>query len=398
MGRRCAAITERHSRPFNVIAVLSHHPRLLLVGILLMTAMLWIGGTRVGLGTDDYHYLHALAPIEGIGSVLAAFVRADANPQYWRPLANASLMLDFVLYGWNGAGYHVTNLALHILATALVFGFARRILNADVMASSMAALIFGLSASHDSNLLWVAARADILASIFLLLTLLLISSKRPQNVALSGLTYFLALCSKELALLLLPFLGVLFLVKRDEWRLKPALLAIGYLTVVAGAFWMLRADFTVPAAQADPMVGEGMTSIIFALKNLSYGLGYLLLPLDLASATVVLSRFRTEAFVIGGAALVTFALMFRPGIRSMPWKPFIIAAALGLVFSVVVAQSFERWRLYMPSVGVYMMLALLITRTIQASGRIGRSASMAFLIGLLSFHTYRALAEQHSWT
>ncbi len=39
----------------------------------------------------------------------------------WFPLTWLSHMLDYQLYGSNAGGHHVTNLALHVLNTLLLF-------------------------------------------------------------------------------------------------------------------------------------------------------------------------------------------------------------------------------------------------------------------------------------
>ncbi|MFA5322275.1 MAG: hypothetical protein WC373_06330, partial [Smithella sp.] len=39
--------------------------------------------------------------------------------EFWHPLTWLSLMFDYQLFGLNAAGYHLTNLILHILSTLL---------------------------------------------------------------------------------------------------------------------------------------------------------------------------------------------------------------------------------------------------------------------------------------
>src|SRR5207248_1471502 len=125
-------------------------------------------------------------------------------PQYWRPLSDASVSLDFLLWGWNGGMFHLTNFLLHCIATCLVYFFARRIFSFTAIAACTLAIIFGVSAAHDANLLWIAARADILATIMMLIILLAVNKAERSGtkwiwLCISYTAFFLALCSKEVS-------------------------------------------------------------------------------------------------------------------------------------------------------------------------------------------------------
>lgn len=365
-----------------------------LVIILVFTALLWSGSSFIGLATDDYHYLHVLAPISNLGDALDAFTRPDANPYYWRPVSNMTLMLDFLLYGWSGGGYHVTNLLLHLIATTLVFKSCRSVFDLDEHVSLFTAFLFGISAGHDMNLLWVAARGDILVTIFSLSTLLLLHKKGLgwQFIRLS--TFFLALCSKELAILLIPVAAIV------EWRSKNwknvAVTTLSMI-VIAGVFFALRSNFTDSASGADPMLGEGMSDPLAALRNVVYGVGYLLLPLDLSSAATVLSSYRVTAFIGAFIAVLLLLVLLWKQLRSIGWKSTLLPLLFFLIFSIVVAQSFERWRLYAPSVGLYALLAIMVVQLWRTTGFVRRAIVVLPLGVLLVFHLYRSIIEQQSW-
>src|SRR5205807_8081788 len=106
----------------------------------------------------------------------------------------------------------------HLIATLLVFYFVRDIFHFTEGESLCAALVFGLMASHEYNLVVDTARADILVATFMMLTILL--HLRAAKGALfsigAALSYALALCSKEIAIMALPLL-ILFEHFRDRW-------------------------------------------------------------------------------------------------------------------------------------------------------------------------------------
>ena len=68
------------------------------------------------------------------------------------------------------AGYHLTNLVLHVANTLLVFLTWRRLTGALVRAAMVAAL-FALHPMHVESVAWVTERKDVLSACFWLLTI-----------------------------------------------------------------------------------------------------------------------------------------------------------------------------------------------------------------------------------
>src|SRR5437588_6182731 len=114
----------------------------------LCTFIVWAGVIHSGFTPDDYMVIDIQSPIRSFVDVISMFWRYDPNPQYWRPLSDASVSLDFLLWGWNGGMFHLTNFLLHCIATCLVYFFARRIFSFTAIAACTLAIIFGVSAAH----------------------------------------------------------------------------------------------------------------------------------------------------------------------------------------------------------------------------------------------------------
>ena len=139
---------------------------------MILVVIVWGRSLTVGYSSDDYQFIHHLAPIRSFGDVLRAFVDFDPNPQYWRPLANASAAFDFLLWGWNGGMFHLSNLIFHVISTLLAFFVARRVFRLGNGLAFAVVVFFGVAASHESNVLWPAARADQLTALFAMMTVL----------------------------------------------------------------------------------------------------------------------------------------------------------------------------------------------------------------------------------
>jgi drug/metabolite transporter superfamily protein YnfA len=367
-----------------------------LILILAVTALCWIGSAGIGLANDDYHYLHLLAPIRHVGDAFEAFIRADANPNYWRPISNFTLMLDFLAYGWSGGGYHLTNLVLHLLGTWLVYRTCLDYFKLDRSVSLITTLLFGISAAHDSNLLVVASRGDILVTIFCLLTLLSLERRGIGYDLIALPLFFFALCSKELAVLLIPVAAITPLFRDGKAGWKRALFIASSLSVVALVFFLIRSGFTSPITQTDPMLGEGMRSLGAALRNVLYSIAYIVAPLDLASAAKIISAYRTPAMFIAALIAILVATILWRDRKSIPWRSLLLPVLLFLAFTVVNAQSFERWRLYAPSAGLYASMAL-VGFSLRRLSKSYRYAVVGLAIAFCGFHIYRTQIEQHSW-
>ncbi len=131
------------------------------------------------------------------------------SPNYFRPLALASLMFEAYLHGGADAySMHVTNLMLHAMNSALaaLLGYlVARHMELAPGREHVAALIIGLLyGSHPAlveTVAWISGRFDLLLTTFLLLGLIANSviSHRIVRALLVGLSFFAASTAKEMA-------------------------------------------------------------------------------------------------------------------------------------------------------------------------------------------------------
>ena len=369
-----------------------HTRNFALIGILLLTAALWAGVSGIGLNSDDFQYIPTLAPIAHVGDLFRPFVTRDMSPNYFRPVANLTMSLDFLLFGWSGVGFHLTNLLFHLVATLLVFYFARNIFRMTVGEAFVTTLIFGLIASHEYNLVVDTARADILAAIFVMLTLQWYG--RWRNIP-SLLCFACALLSKEIAVLIIPFLPLLLWNKASNSKEKIAQLSplVPYLLVFI-AFYLYHSHFTTSILTSQPLTASGAHSALAFLRNGVYSLGYFVLPLDLAQATAVLANYLSTALLLGIVLFLLFIWFLVSKMNRETLRILIRPVIFSFLTGSVLFLTFERWRLYVPSIGLIAIIVLAISRIFPMNAK--RIAVLA-LIPLGAFHVYRALAVESSW-
>ncbi len=330
------------------------------------TFFVWRGSDGADFTADDYMVIHVQSPIRSFTDAISMFWRVDPNPQYWRPLTNSSVSFDFWLRGYDPGGFHHTNLILHCLATILIYHFTRRVFRLTAALAFVVAICFGVSASHDSNLLWIAARSDVIATIMMLSVLLTawkaeITEKKTLWLILSYIFFFLSLCSKEVSgigIVLLPL--IIYTSSPKEFWQKKMMIAkklVPYI-IIAAIFLVIRMQFTVPLSDMQPLTAEGSRSLGAFAKNFFYSIGYIIMPIDFASASLIINEYLAYGVITATVLIAASAfLLWKFGTKELYaslYKPLVVTLVMGLVSF----QSFERWRVYFPSVGVFVIIAL----------------------------------------
>src|ERR1022692_3315277 len=128
---------------------------------------------------------------------------------YYRPLMHLTFYVTLRLFGFNPAGYHLLSILLHMLCSALVLVLIRR-WSGDSMIALLAALLFAALPVHTENLCWISGYPDLEATAFILLAVLLYTSKFGSRgsewwilrVIGLALCVFLGLLSKEIAIVI----------------------------------------------------------------------------------------------------------------------------------------------------------------------------------------------------
>jgi Flp pilus assembly protein TadD len=161
------------------------------------------------------HYVQAGLTLEGMAW---SFSFTNKNQLYWHPLTWFSHMLDCQLYQLNPGMHHSTNLLLHIANSLLLFLGLRRMTGA-LWRSAFVAALFALHPINVDSVAWVAARKNLLSTLFWMLNIIAYTyySERP-----GFLRYMLTLSVFALGLLAKPMVVTLpfVLLLLDYWPLR----------------------------------------------------------------------------------------------------------------------------------------------------------------------------------
>src|SRR5438876_310530 len=133
---------------------------------------------------DDHHNLLDNPHYRGLGWTQIRWMWTTFHMGHWLPLTWMSFGLDYLVWGLEPLGYHLTNLVLHATSAAVFYLVARRILSLAVpdpddrgqaglaLSAGFAALLFALHPLRAGSVAWATERRDVLLRLFSLLTIL----------------------------------------------------------------------------------------------------------------------------------------------------------------------------------------------------------------------------------
>jgi len=170
------------------------------------------------------------------------------NRPYYRPLALASMAVDWAIAGPDPAVFHGTNLAIHVAAAFLLFLWLLRLLPAGSFApAALAAAVFVLHPVHTEAVNVVSYRTTLLSGLFAFGSLAALTAPATRARVVAGVAAFaLGLLSKETTLVVPGLLLVqdLWLRSLDRRRVLAVYLP---LAAVAVAWLFVRAGLTTGA-------------------------------------------------------------------------------------------------------------------------------------------------------
>jgi tetratricopeptide (TPR) repeat protein len=281
----------------------------------------------------------------------------------YQPLSWMTLGLDYLLWGLNPVGYHLTNLLLHA-ANAVVFYFLTlRLLPLALspppgpgdlplrVVAGFAALIFAIHPLRVESVAWATERRDVLSGLFFLLTLLCYlraattstedgTSRRWLVGAVS--CYALSLLSKAIGMTLPVILVVLdiYPLRRlggapGQW-FKPAARRIWWekvpfplLALVAGVLALIG---QYEAGAMEPLERSGVAArIAQTLYGLAFYLWKTLVPLRLSPLYLLPAQLDPFAgpFLLSGAVVLAISVGLLVACRRWPaglavWASYVV--------------------------------------------------------------------------
>ncbi|HSE30455.1 MAG TPA: tetratricopeptide repeat protein [Pyrinomonadaceae bacterium] len=388
----------------------------LLLFVLLATALIYVSSLRYEFTYDDNSQIVLNPAITSAAHIPEYFTKhvwetidPGAAPLYYRPVFLLWLLLNYKLFGLSPAGWHATNLIVHLLATWLVFVLARR-LTSDHLIATIAAFLFGIHPVHVESVAWISGVTDPLMTVFFVAAIVLyldtnsaneVTPERSeengprffnQSLVLSLLFYSLAILTKETAVVFLPMLicyELLLGKQRSQSSTRTRLISM-FLTmlpylIVTVVYLFVR--FRVLGALGHQLTQLPATTIASTIPSvLWFYLNHLIWPRPL-------SAFYDNTYVSGGwllwgplIGLIVVASMFvLLGRRSKQimflgcWMVVPILPSLNLSLFKFGEIVHDRY-LYLPSVGFCIVLSAVFFHVIRTYSKYKHLAVVILLV------------------
>ena len=365
------------------------------------------------LFNDDFEWLASARYDMNITNVLTYRVIG-----FFRPVVNLSFFAMERIAPGNLPAYYYENIFLHFVNCMLVFHLMLALVRDRVIAATTA-VFFMVTSVHCSAVMWISARTTLLFMVFLLLSLLVLV-RPPWNrkkLIVSLVLYFLALATKETAVVGAVLVGLIYLFFRGErestfdWKTVVAFAAVTIVYLVVRGIVIGRF--------VQPNWGPG----VHVVRNIAGGAVYQLMPWSL-DWLLALSR---DLFGIGkpffGEMLVKTSSSFWPEVLIIPMiavlvllsrmvkrqRDMLFAIAwmlIGLIpmsflkFRFLTTASFAQNRYYyLASVGACLaiVLSLSVLWDHERFKRHGRLVAAALVAVLLVAETHRVEFMEHKW-
>jgi len=395
----------------------------------------WQAGRFEFLWFDDGLYVSDNSQVKSglsSSSVAWSFSFDDKEKTYWHPLTWLSHMLDVEMYGLHAGPHHLTNVALHLVNTLLLFLVLTRLTDAP-WRSGLVAAFFAVHPINVESVAWVAARKNLLSTTFWMLTtwVYIYYAKHPGMARYLTLTlvFLLGLLAKPM-LVTLPFTLLLL----DFWPLKRLRFAVlefspggpqagGFSSSAARESWglimeklpLLLLSLLVSWLATDSMKYTGAVipfeAVPLALRAQNALVSYvtyvakIIWPEHLAvfyPYPDVLSSWQTGLAVL---LLITVTAYAYLGLRKRPffivgWLWFVgtLVPVLGVIQVGLWPALADRW-LYVPSIGVFIVIVwggydFLWRWHWQTARAVGPAAALVILVSLtLASHRQAAVWE-----
>jgi protein O-mannosyl-transferase len=341
---------------------------------------------------------------------------ADAALALYRPLTSLTFGFDWFVSNGSAAWFHFTNIIFHMAASTLVYVLLLRYFS--IAAALVGGAVFAVHPVHVEAVANVVGRSELIATSFVLLACVLWPriASRPARAVITATLYFMAMCAKESAAVLIALL-VMIDFADGEWTLQTL---PDYLRRRAPEFVALIAAFAIflfirgsvlgglAPSKLDPsleVVTSGWHRILTALqawplalklfafpKTLLADYGpQILLPIAEWNSLAVLGA--TLVLVTVGGGIAAIAADKRYAALGLLWYPIAILPVANFIMPIGVVLA-ER-TLYLPSVAFVFGVAALYE---FARARTPARTRIAIAVVAIMLLAGRSIARVPDWT
>ena len=291
------------------------------------------------------------------------------NGYFYRPMHLLSLMIDTKLTQSGFFVYHLSNLIIHLITCCLIF-YMLSLFKTDKIKALILALIFLVHPLFLQAVAWIPARGDLLVTMFglssFIFWILYTKSKNIWYLIANIGTFFMAVFSKEIAILLPVIFLLYYLITYSDKKLKwKGIISIP--NIVAGISWsiiiiiyfvlrMSAVKYTLPADEA------GLQPLIHNLPAIPEFIAKFILPINLST----LPQFNIITTLTGLIIMLLAGIIAARYMKNSS-KYMILFIAWFFIFTFTpllyrhflldAAYDYLEHRTYLPMIGVLLLLS-----------------------------------------
>lgn len=318
----------------------------------------------------------------------------------WHPITLLSHSVDYALWGLNPIGHHLTNIIFHSVNTFLLFILIVYLLanfrlakssfsetnyktaTGNIIAASVAALLFGIHPIHVESVAWVSERKDVLSTFFVLLSLIFYSKyalsqkikRQTWYYILSFSLFVLALMSKPMAVTVPLILVILDIFPFQRFSSENSLganikLVMEKLPFIL--FSLISTALTIIAQHSGHAIASLKTyplplRIATAVNGLTFYLEKILLPIGLSpfyplptnDSLFSLKYILAAVLVVSITIFCVWAWKGGSKIYAAVWAYYIITLLPVIGIIQLGEQAAADRYSYMPGIGPFFLIGL----------------------------------------
>lgn len=348
----------------------------------------------------------------------------------YQPLSWVTLGLDYLIWGMDPFGYHLGNVLLHSVNSALFYLLCRRLLAAAiyplsagkevVVSAGVSAFFFAAHPLRVESVAWITERRDVLSGLFYLLTLLWYVRARDVKVEITAFwrrhvlpsaAFLLSLLAKGMSVTL-----PLVLVLLDIYPLKRLPMNPGrWFSREYRVIWLEKIPFAVLAAVFGLLgyIGQAVDGAVIPLRQYDFsahaaealfGAGFYIWKTVIPVRLSPLYRVPGEVglanhfVLLSGAGLIAVTIIAALWRRRFPggitiWVYYLSTLSPILLLIRTLADRYT----YIPGMGFALLAGALVLKCQNAANRKLRAAGLSLALLAMAVLAALTLKQETIW-
>ena len=383
------------------------------------------------LNWDDGEYIYKNVHMSNLSPEFIKYAFTHVINSNYHPLTIISYGLDYTFWGLNPKGYHLTNVLLHSLNTALVVLLSFALIDTarakgftvpmsdrtSLFVAAGTGLLFGTHPLHVESVAWVSERKDVLYAAFYLsgmMTYLKYTPSARQYYWITAIFFLLSILSKPMAVTFPAILLLLDYYPLKRFSNEPGGVRLSKLLLEKLAFFALGFAFSIITILSQTKALIAINELywyerpLLAIRGLVFYLYKFILPIGLApfyradTSPAGLADI-AAILLVAGITFYCATTFWKKRLWTALWAYYIIALLPVLNLVQAGSQGAADRYTYMPLLAPMFLSALMAAIGFKRAGGsrffpdLKRAILMFVYVGVISVIIYSTYNQIGFW-